>query len=72
MAAGVLASLHKSGNGASALLVSWSLQTLSLAAFLTCTHRQTFTRLVLNEGSTSALDYYTILSAQVEQKFQHI
>jgi hypothetical protein len=39
-----------------------------LAAFPTCNHRRTLIRLVLNEGCISAIDSYTILSAQVEPK----
>jgi hypothetical protein len=49
------------------------LQSLYRAVFFTCTHWQTLPRLVLNEGSTSALDYYyTTLSARVDIKFQHL
>jgi hypothetical protein len=57
--------------GASALSVY--LQSLFRAVhFLTCTHWQTLTRLVLNEGLTSALDYYTISSARVDIKYHHL
>jgi hypothetical protein len=38
--------------------------------FPRCTYRQILFRLVLNEGLLSALDYYTISSAQVEPKIQ--
>jgi hypothetical protein len=38
------------------------------AVFPTCNHRRTLLRLVLNEGLISAIDSYTILSAQVEPK----